>query len=149
MTITELKNSYDSVIRQKTLPKSISTDNQADLLDSLADELLSRGVKQVANTTALSALTGSDHRNVIVENNGIYSWESSGTPNGTTIFAASGGGVWVLKMAIPKGALVSFNEQVPFAELYSYANVHTIIADLTFTPVIVIFVLFNIERSIK
>lgn len=99
MTITDLKNSHDSVIRQKTLPSSITTDNQADLLDSLADELLSRGVKQVANTTALSALSGADHRNVIVENNGIYSWESSGTPNGTTIFAATGGGVYVRKFS--------------------------------------------------
>lgn len=99
MTITDLKNSHDSVIRQKTLPSSITTDNQADLLDSLADELLSRGVKQVVNTTALSSLSGADHRNVIVENNGIYSWESSGTPNGTTIFAATGGGVYVRKFS--------------------------------------------------
>ena len=32
MTITDLKNSHDSVIRQKTLPSSITTDVNSDLL---------------------------------------------------------------------------------------------------------------------
>jgi len=93
-TISQLKTNHDTVIRQKTAPKSISTDNHADLLDGLADEVLDRGVTQVLDTTELQALSGANYRNVVVKDNGIYKWKASGTPNGTTIFAATGGGIY-------------------------------------------------------
>ena len=99
-TIQQLKTNHDTVIRQKTLPKSISTDNQADLFDGLADELLDRGFTQVADTTALQALSGTNYKNVVVKDNGIYLYKSSGTPNGSTIFAATGGGVYEKQFAL-------------------------------------------------
>lgn len=95
MTIPTIKTNTNTDIRTKTTAGSITRANVADLFDALADEILARGIKGVADTTALSALTGTDNKNAIVADNGIWQYASSGTPNGTTIFAASGGGVWV------------------------------------------------------
>ncbi len=112
-TIQQLKTNHDTVIRQKTLPKSISTDNQADLFDGLADELLDRGVAQAVDTTALQALSGVNYKNVVVKDNGIYLYKSSGTPNGTTIFAATGGGVYEKQYAGIKDLIID----VTYSEL--------------------------------
>lgn len=65
-----------------------------EVLNAIAQELLARGVTSVADTTELSAQSGDNFKYVIVLNNGIYQYASSGVANGTTIFAATGGGVY-------------------------------------------------------
>lgn len=74
------------------------------ILDNVVGELLLRGVKSVANTDALSAVSGSDFKLVIVTAVGIFAWQNTGTVNGVTIFAAAGGGVWVLNLAVGGGS---------------------------------------------
>lgn len=66
------------------------------ILDATHDELLIRGIKKVANTTALATLSRTDAETVVVENLGIFKGSPTGTANGTTIFSATGGGVWIL-----------------------------------------------------
>jgi hypothetical protein len=96
--LTELKAANDSEIRQKTTPNSISPDNTADRLDAIVDELLWRGTVRLFNTGQLEFQPGTNTKTVLVDNVGLFVHESSGTPNGTTIFPAFGGGVWVLKL---------------------------------------------------
>jgi hypothetical protein len=100
-TIPDIKTNHNTVIRTKTVPGSINPDNQADLLDGLADEILERGVAFPNDTTALSALSGANYKYAMVPNKGTFEYLSSGTANGSTIYAAVGGGVWSLKVAIP------------------------------------------------
>lgn len=48
----------------------------------------------VSDTTDLQAKGRPDSMQILVESVGIFNWASSGTPNGSTIFSATGGGVW-------------------------------------------------------
>lgn len=57
----------------------------------------------VADITELQTKGRPDSLQVLVNGNGIYNWASSGTPNGLTIFAATGGGVWT-KVLSPGGS---------------------------------------------
>ena len=109
MTIDQIKSAADTNVRQKTVANSVTRDEVADLFDNLADEQRDRGMYGVDTTAGLAAVSGANYRKVAVGDTGIFEWASTGTANGTTIFAASGGGVWILKMAIPKGALASLN----------------------------------------
>lgn len=109
MTIDQIKTAADTNIRVKTADNSVTRDEVADLFDNLADEQRDRGIFGVDTTAGLTAISGANYRKVAVGDTGIFEWASTGTANGTTIFAASGGGVWILKMAIPKGALASLN----------------------------------------
>lgn len=93
-TIAELKTNHNTIIRTEAAPGGITPDDVADQLDNITDELLARGIKVVADTAALSALSGADFLHAIVTGNGVFKWLSTGTPNGTTIFAATGGGVY-------------------------------------------------------
>ena len=109
MTIDQIKTAADTNIRAKTADNSVTRDEVADLFDNLADEQRDRGLFGVDTTAGLAAVSGANYRKVSVADTGIFEWASTGTANGTTIFAASGGGVWILKMAIPKGALAALN----------------------------------------
>ena len=109
MTIDQIKTAADTNIRAKTADNSVTRDEVADLFDNLADEQRDRGLFGVDTTAGLAAVSGANYRKVAVGDTGIFEWASTGTANGTTIFAASGGGVWILKMAIPKGALAALN----------------------------------------
>lgn len=99
-TIQDLKTNHNTHIRAQTANGSVTRANVAGDLDALADEILARGIAFPADTTALSAISGSNFKFAAVPGNGIFEWLSSGTANGTTIFAASGGGVWSLKISI-------------------------------------------------
>jgi hypothetical protein len=106
-TIPQIKTAANTDIRAKTIANSVTRDAVADLIDSLADEQLSRGIKIVANTAALSGLLGTDYKYALVTDVGVFEFASSGTPNGTTIFAASGSGVFVAKLLIPTSNIIS------------------------------------------
>ena len=134
MTIDQIKTAADTNIRAKTADNSVTRDEVADLFDNLADEQRDRGLYGVDTTAGLAAVSGANYRKVSVADTGIFEWSSTGTANGTTIFAASGGGVWILKMAVKNNQIVTFNQQVPFTKMYSYAASHSITANLTFTP---------------
>ena len=64
------------------------------LLVDLNNNAEGTAITDAANTTSLQALSGADFTYVIVTGEGIFKYAASGTPNGTTIFAATGGGVW-------------------------------------------------------
>lgn len=103
MTIQDL---YDLIATNETQAGSSDRITGAEVRGvdtALAAELLVRGIKAVANTATISATSGTDYRNLIVSGIGIFQWLPVGTPNGTTIFAASGGGVWsrVISVADP------------------------------------------------
>lgn len=100
MTIQALKALADTNIRQQTAANSVTTDIVTDIVDNLADEILDRGLTHVADTTALSTVSGANFKRVLVNGVGLFVYLSSGTANGTTIFAASGGGVWSLGLSI-------------------------------------------------
>lgn len=134
MTIDQIKTAADTNIRAKTADNSVTRDEVADLFDNLADEQRDRGLYGVDTTAGLAAVSGANYRKVAVGDTGIFEWASTGTANGTTIFAASGGGVWILKMTVKNNQIVTFNQQVPFTKMYSYAASHSITANLTFTP---------------
>jgi len=95
-TIASLLNDNASNITNQTADDAISPAILGAENVKVINELLARGIKSVADTTALSAVSGADFRNVAVTATGMFEWLASGTPNGTTIFAASGGGVWNL-----------------------------------------------------
>lgn len=77
----------------------------------------------VADTIDLQAKGRPDSMQVLVEGNGIYNWASSGTPNGSTIFSATGGGVWK-KVLSPGGgnALVTLTDASTTAWNYNSGN---------------------------
>lgn len=93
-TITDINNLITANVTQNGSSDRITAAELRAVLSMLSAEQLSRGIKSVADTTALSAVSGADFRNVAVKDSALYEWLSSGTANGTTIFAASGGGVW-------------------------------------------------------
>jgi len=93
-TIATLLSENNTNITSKTTADSITPAIDGAERAKVLDEIKVRGIKSVVDTTALSAVSGADFRNIIVTDNGVYEWLASGTANGTTIFAASGGGVW-------------------------------------------------------
>jgi hypothetical protein len=77
----------------------------------------------VADVTALQAKGRPDSLQILVEGNGIYNWASSGTPNGSTIFSATGGGVWK-KVLAPGGgnALLTLTDAATTVWNYNSGN---------------------------
>src|SRR5687768_441700 len=94
-TIAQLKNNHDLVIRTSLGANSVSTDDVAIQFDNLADETLVRGVISVTNTTELENQSGANTKTVLVKDIGLFVFSTTGTANGTTIFNATGGGVWI------------------------------------------------------
>jgi len=147
-TIAQLKTANDTVIRQKVAAGSITTDNDADLRDLYADEMLERGIFSVADTTALSAQSGANLKLVFVKNNGLFVYEGAGSPNGTTIFAATGGGVYKRYLAEGSGTNIlyardyaSLQDAIDALVASGTANIlelekgktYNIVSDITFT----------------
>ena len=93
-TIASLLSDNTTNIAAKTEAGSITPTIDGAERVKLINELLDRGITVVADTTALQAVSGANFKQAIVENNAVYKWAASGTANGTTIFNASGGGVW-------------------------------------------------------
>lgn len=93
--VATLKTTNDTVIRAKTLPDTITTDQVADILDGLVDELQSRGIPVVANTGALAAVAGADTNAVFVAGKGVFIYSASGAADGIHSFAALTTGFWV------------------------------------------------------
>lgn len=77
-TIPALLTQFDTVIRQKSLANSITTDNAADQFDSLAEEIKARGVPIVADLAALKAMKGDDTIFAFFPGRGFYKWVSNG-----------------------------------------------------------------------
>lgn len=94
MTIPQILNDNNSVIRIKVAPNSITTAMDAALRDAVALELLFRGVVKLPDTAALGTTASTNFVTAIVENVGIFKDSSTGPANGTTIFAGVGGRFW-------------------------------------------------------
>lgn len=105
-TINTLLANDNTAIRLKVSINSINQADVADQLDGIVNELLLRGIRLVASTGALVSETGADLRYAIVPDVGIFAWQASGVPNGTTIFAGATG-VWVLILAAFSGTYPS------------------------------------------
>ena len=95
MTNTERRQYILDYIKNSSVEAFTNLRLQTLLLE-LNDDTTASATTDAANTTALSALSGANYTYVIVTGEGIFKYASSGTPNGTTIFAATGGGVWSL-----------------------------------------------------
>jgi hypothetical protein len=93
-TIQQIKTNANTFIRSQVAVDSIDQDDVADRTDDVADELLVRGIAGVANTAAMSALSGTNFKRAIVKANGVFEWLAGGTVDGVDVFSASGGGVW-------------------------------------------------------
>jgi len=95
MTNTERRQYILDYIKNSSVEAFTNLRLQTLLLE-LNDDLTAAQTTDAADTTALQLLSGANFTYVIVTGSGIYKYASTGTPNGTTIFAASGGGVWNL-----------------------------------------------------
>ena len=93
MTKAALRTYIKKYIKNSSVEAFTNLRLQTALLE-MADDALTSSVGDAANTTALQLLSGSDFTYVIVTGSGIYEYSSTGTANGTTIFAATGGGTW-------------------------------------------------------
>lgn len=112
MTIQQIISLITTNLTQQGSGDRIDSSELRAVINAITGELATRGIKIVPDTTALSALSGSDYTNAVVQNNGIYAYASTGTANGTTIFSANGGGVWVQKFSganVTVGALGLLN----------------------------------------
>lgn len=83
---------------------------QSILSNDITPLIQTRGVAQVADTTALQALSGSESRAAGIDGVGFFFWAATGTPNNTTIFAASGGGVWKKQSVVQSMALANLTD---------------------------------------
>jgi hypothetical protein len=72
-------------------------------INSIVDAVNSKAVTAfVANVAALATVSGAaDIQAVWVDSVGLFTYAGSGPANGQTIFAANGGGFWVLKRTAP------------------------------------------------
>lgn len=95
MTNTERRQYILDYIRNSSVEAFTNLRLQTALLE-LNDDLTASQTTDAADFTALSALSGANYKYVFVTDEGVFKYLSSGTPNGTTIFAASGGGTWNL-----------------------------------------------------
>jgi len=95
MNNTERRQYILDYIRNSSVEAFTNLRLQTALLE-LNDDLTASQTTDAADFTALSALSGANFKYVFVTNEGVFKYLSSGTPNGTTIFAASGGGTWNL-----------------------------------------------------
>lgn len=83
---------------------------QSIMVNDIAPLFLNRGLAQVADTTALQALSGSESKAAGIDGVGLFFWASSGTPNGSTIFSASGGGVWKKQNVVQTPSLATLSD---------------------------------------
>lgn len=83
---------------------------QSIMVNDIAPLFLNRGVAQVADTTALQALSGSESKAAGIDGVGLFFWAASGTPNGSTIFSASGGGVWKKQNVVQTPSLATLSD---------------------------------------
>lgn len=109
MTITQLQEAIDTNLTASGADK-ITAAELRTVMGNIKDELLARGITIVADTTALAALSGANYKAAIVESNGVFKWLSSGTANGTTIFAAAGGGTWNRIISVTGGGASAIND---------------------------------------
>lgn len=93
MTKAALRTYIETYIKNSSVEAFTNLRLQTALLE-MVDDALTSSVGDAANTTALQLLSGADFTYVIVTGSGIYEYSSTGTANGTTIFAATGGGTW-------------------------------------------------------
>lgn len=98
MDIQTIKTDIDTDIRQKTTPGSISPANTADPMTDIANELLARGVLEVANTASLGTLDDSVSSFIFVHDVGIFKYvaTTTRTVDGLSVFDASDGGFWII-----------------------------------------------------
>jgi len=90
------------LIDRRKLLASLGVAGVAMMAGSLLPGGISTAHASMTNETvddipALLSYSRGDNTSVIVADplrGGIFSWSSTGTPNGGTVFAASGGGVW-------------------------------------------------------
>jgi hypothetical protein len=106
--ISAIKGRNNTVIRTKTMPRSITPTQDADLRDELADEIRNRGILQVDTTTQLMDQEGSDTYKVLVKDIGVFVWKSSGVADNINSFIAAGGGIW--ENVFPSGKKETFVE---------------------------------------
>lgn len=83
---------------------------QSIMVNDIAPLFLNRGLAQVADTTALQALSGSESKAAGIDGVGLFFWASSGTPNGSTIFSASGDGVWKKQNVVQTPSLATLSD---------------------------------------
>lgn len=93
-TIPQLKNTWNSNIRNQTAPQSVTRDVIAGDLDLIAEELRARGIKVVSDITALQAESGTDGTLIMVTATGFF--KKANTAGSGESYPASGGGYWLL-----------------------------------------------------
>lgn len=102
-TVLQIKSNNDIIIRQKTLPNSITTDMDADLRDVVADELKERGLLLVPNVAALATVAGANTLKTMVEGVGLFKWVGAEPSSG--LYYPGADGFWVY-------IIVSSNDEV-------------------------------------
>ena len=95
-TITSIKLANEDNIRNKVAPGSIAKNDDADMRDTVANEIRDRGVISVASTASLSAQSKENTRKVSVEKVGIFEALETGdaADNVNTFPSADAGWLW-------------------------------------------------------
>lgn len=84
---------------------------QSIMVNDIAPLFLNRGLAQVADTTALQALSGSESKAAGIDGVGLFFWAATGTPNGSTIFPAAGNnGVWKKQNVVQTPSLATLSD---------------------------------------
>lgn len=108
MTLAQIQALIDAA---KSTPSELVTWSELKtILEAHKAELGIRGVVDAANTTVLQSQSGANTSHVLVSNIGLFAYAATGTANGTTIFNASGGGVWNLVLAPGTGGSTAFSD---------------------------------------
>jgi hypothetical protein len=95
-TIPQIKQQNEDYIRSMVAPGSITKDNDANMRDAVADELLNRGMLKATTTGGLAALSHDDTALVLVEGVGLFKSIASGAAadNDITFASLNAGWLW-------------------------------------------------------
>jgi hypothetical protein len=93
--IADIRNTVSGKVEYHTGGASLLT-----VVNDIADLIHKRGVATAASIIELEAYSNTETNFVAIwgvgASNGLYSYRATGTPNYTTSFPATGGGIWRL-----------------------------------------------------
>jgi hypothetical protein len=105
-TILEIRQQNNDNIRAKTAPGTILKGDDANMRDTVANELRDRGIITVTSTSYLSDLSHENTQQVFVEYLGLFiSYESGDSADNILTFASADSG-WLWKKVLETSALL-------------------------------------------
>ncbi|HEY9658652.1 MAG TPA: hypothetical protein V6C65_09390 [Allocoleopsis sp.] len=133
-TITALKAAHNTNIRVKAAAGSIDTDDVADLLDGLADELKARGIAYLSSYNDISLVDPDDYDFVFIQNLGLYYHSDTGTPDNRNVMVGSAG-YWILMHDVGKAVRILGTTDATPGTIHDFATLSGKVYEIEFTVV--------------